>query len=132
MKKEKMTALMNDKTAMAELAKCKTVEELAEKLNACGAECTVEEAAKFVAACKKLADKSEKMDVNDMDAVAGGLSASLMLEDFLAPTHDDSDQYTFVDPEWLKTLGDIPVSAVEKSAIGFGTVLESAIVKGKE
>ena len=72
MKTENMTEIIADPTALAELQKCTSVNELVARLNQAGAECTREEGLRFLRTWENMAADDEPMDLDEMDQVAGG------------------------------------------------------------
>lgn len=72
MNKANMAHIIADPTALAELQKCASVNELVARLNWAGAECTREEGLRFLRTWERMATEDDPLDQDEMDIVAGG------------------------------------------------------------
>ena len=107
MNMDKLTAMLSDATVMTDLLSCKSMEELLEKLNKNGAGCTAEEAVKFAKSLKKTLTKTDAMDMDAMDQVAGG-TGEITYDDLFG---GDAPFETYMIPSGLQDPM-APVSAV--------------------
>lgn len=106
---ERMKAMVADKAAAAKLAECKTLEDLVACLNKAGVDCTMEDGVAILKAIKNSAADNGSMDLDDMDAVAGGglgdffsslldyISPAKLLEDLKRDDRFD-DKPRMIDP----------------------------------
>lgn len=82
MNTEKLNAFLTNEASLAKLICCKTVGEGQECLKAAGIDCTPEETYNLMMSVKEAFDKQVaeggKMDLDDMDAVAGGANTTMV------------------------------------------------------